>query len=182
MSRELVESLGIAVDSTCTEEQLELLRHAHLLHEATEKALELLARAEHSRFLLARKLLLREFPETVIADCLDGLEERGWLSDRRFAEEWVRRRIRSRPEGETALTAGLQSRGIDGGLAREVVQQFRSEFPEEFDRAIERAGARILRTSGVSSREVREKLSRRGFRAEVISRYIDSISDDLSSS
>ena len=182
VSRELVESLDIAAGSPCTEEQAGSLRRAHLLHEATEKAIELLARAEHSRFLLSRKLLVREFPEAVIADCLDGLEERGLLSDRRFAEEWVSRRIRRRPEGETALIAGLQSRGIDGGLAREVVQRYREECPEEFERAIERAGTRILRRNNVTEREMREKLGRRGFGAGDISLYIESISEELSGS
>lgn len=182
VSRELVESLNVAAGSSCTEQQVESLRHAHLLHEAMEKSMELLARAEHSRFLLSRKLLVREFPEAVIADCLDGLEARGLLSDRRFAEEWVSRRIRRRPEGETALIAGLQSRGIDGGLAREVVQRYREEFPEEFERAIERAGARILRHSKVTAREMREKLSRRGFHAADISRYIESVSGEFSGS
>ncbi|NBB91208.1 MAG: regulatory protein RecX, partial [Spirochaetes bacterium] len=56
-----------------------------MLHEATEKAIELLARSEHSRFLLSRKLLQREFPEGVIRDALDRLAERGYLDDRRFA-------------------------------------------------------------------------------------------------
>jgi regulatory protein len=179
VSRELVESLGLAAGGECEEGQVEELRHAHLLHEASEKAIELLARSEHSRFLLARKLLAREFPEAVIGDCLDALEERGLLDDRRFAEQWVASRVRRRPEGETALVAGLQARGVDGGLAREVVEAFRAEFPEEIGRALERAGARILRRSGVTTTELREKLHRRGFRPSDVSSYIESLSEDL---
>lgn len=179
VSGELVESLGLAVGAECDEGQVEELRHAHLLHQAAEKAMELLARSEHSRFLLARKLLQREFPEGVIRDCLDALEERGLLDDRRFAEQWVASRVRRRPEGQTALIAGLQSRGVDGGLAREVVEAFRAEFPEELERALERAGARILRRRGCTAAELREKLHKRGFRPSEISSYIQSLSEDL---
>lgn len=177
--RELVESLGLAPGDACEEAQVDILRHAHLLHEASEKAIELLARTEHSRFLLSRKLLQREFPDGVIRDCLDDLEERGLLDDRRFAEQWVSSRLRRRPEGETALIAGLQARGVHGGLAREVVDAVRQEFPEAFSRALERAGARILRRTGVTAAEVREKLKRRGFRPSEISSYIESISENL---
>jgi regulatory protein len=176
--RELVESLDLAPGGECDDAALAELRHAHLLHEASEKAIELLARSEHSRFLLSRKLLQREFPEGVIRDALDRLEGRGYLDDRRFAEQWVASRVRRRPEGETALVAGLQARGVDGGLAREVVEAFKGEFPEELERAIERAGARILRKSGVDAAELREKLHRRGFRASDVTAYIENLSAD----
>ncbi|MFW6223842.1 MAG: regulatory protein RecX [Spirochaetota bacterium] len=176
--RELPEALGLVPGGECEEAALAELRHAHLLHEATEKAVELLARSEHSRFLLARKLLQREFPQEVIREGLDSLEERGLLDDRRFAEQWVASRVRRRPEGETALVAGLQARGVDGTLAREVVEAFRREFPEELERAIERAGARIRRRPGVDAAELREKLQRRGFRPSDVTAYIERLSDD----
>lgn len=176
--RELIEALELTPGGECDDAALAELQHAHLLHEGTEKAIELLARSEHSRFLLARKLLQREFPEGVIRDALDRLEERGYLDDRRFAEQWVASRVRRRPEGETALIAGLQARGVDGGLAREVVEAFKQEFPEELERAIERAGARILRRSGGGEAELREKLQRRGFRLSDVTAYIAKLSDD----
>jgi regulatory protein len=178
--RDLLDSLNLTEGAECTEDDAERLRHAHLLHLAREKAVELLARSEHSRFLLARKLLLRDFPEGVVSDCLDELEQRGYLDDRRFAEQWVSSRIRRRPEGYLAIIAGLQQRGVDGGLAREVVDAFEHANGEEFERALERAGGRILAREGVSAEELREKLSRRGFRASEISSYIERVSERLS--
>ena len=178
--RDLLDSLELTEGAECSERDLERLRHAHLLHLAREKAVELLARSEHSRFLLARKLLAREFPEGVINDCLCELEERGYLDDRRFAEQWVSSRIRRRPEGSVALIAGLQQRGVDARLARQVVDGFEEAFPQEFERALERAGDRILRRDGVGAEELREKLSRRGFRASEISLYIERVSEKLS--
>jgi regulatory protein len=49
-----------------------------------------LARREHSRTELARKLKSKGFDEAEIADTLSGLEESGWQNDRRFLESLVR--------------------------------------------------------------------------------------------
>ncbi|MFP3959636.1 MAG: regulatory protein RecX [Spirochaetaceae bacterium] len=178
VSAELVAGLELAPGVECSEETIEQLRHAHLLLEAREQALELLARREHSRFLLARKLLLRQFGNDVVEPCLDRLSAEGLLDDRRFAEQWVISRVRRRPEGEHALVAGLQARGVHGDTAREVVEAFRREYPEEMDRALERAGGRICRQFGGDPGIVREKLHRRGFRRDEIDRYVERISVD----
>lgn len=57
--------------------------------ELRERALRYLARREHSRWELARKLELAGFAVEAIAPLLDEFEEKDWLSDRRFAESYV---------------------------------------------------------------------------------------------
>jgi len=54
---------------------------------AYEQAVRLLARREHSRRELARKLAERDFPEAEREAALDRLEREGLQSDERFAEE-----------------------------------------------------------------------------------------------
>ena len=54
-----------------------------------ERALRLLARREHSRAELARKLEQAGFVHYDIAPLLDTFEAQNWLSDRRFAESYV---------------------------------------------------------------------------------------------
>jgi regulatory protein len=54
-----------------------------------ERALAYLARREHSRAELARKLERAGFPAGDIAVLLNEFEEKTWLSDRRFAESWA---------------------------------------------------------------------------------------------
>jgi regulatory protein len=56
-------------------------------------AVELLARREHSRLELERKLATRGFPEAVIAPALDALEHSGLLVAARFTESFIRSRI-----------------------------------------------------------------------------------------
>jgi regulatory protein len=89
-----------------------------------ERALHLLARSEHSRKGLERKLLLRGFTLEAITQALDKLEEEGALSDVRYAEEWVRSRLRKHPEGQGLLILGLEKRGVSRDLASGVVKKF----------------------------------------------------------
>ncbi len=115
------------------------------------RALKLLSRAEHTRKGLEQKLLLRGFQPVEISGVLDRLEEEGALSDRRFAEEWVRSRLKKHPEGKALLELGLQKRGVDESLSREVVKQCAS-WPEY--RAALRGLYEDLLASGVEEPQI----------------------------
>lgn len=80
--------------------------------QAPEIALRLLARREHSRFELTMKLRQRRVDARVIEDVLDDFEDKGWLSDDRFAEVFVRQRMDA-GYGPLKILADLQQRGIN---------------------------------------------------------------------
>lgn len=75
------------------------------------KALRLLARREHSREELRRKLAAREASPDEVETLLDDLCARGWLSDVRFAE--LTARAKSQRFGPLKLAHYLKSRGVD---------------------------------------------------------------------
>lgn len=81
--------------------------------QAPEIGLRLLARREHSRLELARKLLQRGVGELRVTEVLDEFEHRGWLSDERFTEVFVRQRVEA-GYGPLRIRADLQQRGIQG--------------------------------------------------------------------
>lgn len=58
-------------------------------------ALSLLARREHSRTELKRKLARRGFEESSIEAVLDQLVAQGWLSDARYVEIQLRKRAQA---------------------------------------------------------------------------------------
>lgn len=74
-------------------------------------ALELLARREHSRLELERKLVARTFPEDIVAAALDSLERSGVLAQTRFLESFIRSRV-ARGQGPVRIRAELAERGI----------------------------------------------------------------------
>ncbi|OJZ19717.1 MAG: recombination regulator RecX [Thiobacillus sp. 65-29] len=84
-----------------------------------ERALALLARREHTRAELARKLAAGGFAAEDVRPLLDEFEARTWLSDRRFAESWVAdHRDRS---GAIKLAFELRQHGVPEALIDDVL-------------------------------------------------------------
>ena len=80
-------------------------------------AVDLLARREHSRLELERKLAARGFPEGVIAPALDALEQSGVLAATRFTESFIRSRI-AKGQGPVRIRAELAERGVGDAAER----------------------------------------------------------------
>jgi len=137
----------------------------------TRAALELLARREHSRHELARKLAQRGFADHVVGSALDELERTGALADARFADSFVRSRI-AKGQGPQRIRAELAQRGItdseaDEGLAAAEVdwlaairavraKRFGPELPRDY---AERARqARFLQYRGFDGAQIRAAL------------------------
>lgn len=105
------------------------------------QALRFLARREHSREELRRKLLPRAAEGDDLEAVLDELAQRGWLSDARFAEHAARAKARrygplklahylkSRGVDEDAIAAGLAAAGDDGTASIEAIWRGRFRGP-----------------------------------------------------
>jgi len=132
------------------------------------QALRALARREHSRLELERKLAARGHDASVIALTLDRLEDSGLLDADRFCESFVRSRV-ARGQGPSRIARELAERGIDaqkagqaighGGddwvaLARSVRRRrFGAELPKSYQ---ERARqSRFLQYRGFSMEQIR---------------------------
>ncbi len=109
--------------------------------DAEKRACSLLARAEQHRAGLERKLAAKDVTRWCARAALDRLEAEGVLSDRRFAESWIRQRMRSHAEGPRSLASALAARGVDAIAVREAL----AEILEKSARPafIVRAAARI---------------------------------------
>ena len=135
----------------------------------TRVAVELLARREHSRVELTRKLGARGFPDDVIAAVLDELERSGSLADARFTDSFVRSRV-ARGQGPQRIRAELAQRGIadaDAALRGAEVdwletiravrrKRFGPDLPRDY--AARARQARFLQYRGFSSEQIRAAL------------------------
>jgi regulatory protein len=102
------------------------------------RALRMLARREHSREELRRKLERVAVEGDDIDAVLDDLAARGWLSDARFAELAIRARsrrfgplkvahqLRSRGVAEETISAGFRAAGVEG--ASDIAKIWGSRF------------------------------------------------------
>ncbi|MBN1242232.1 MAG: RecX family transcriptional regulator [Spirochaetales bacterium] len=138
---------------------------------AAYKGLELLARAEHTRFLLSRKLAARDFSAAAVALALDLLEAEGALSAERYAEAWVRSRLARGGKGPAELLSGLLARGVSGELARSTLARLfgpseralaiRALYSGKLARLEDAARRSKLRATGFGAAEIREALEER---------------------
>ena len=129
------------------------------------RALSLLARREHSRAELTRKLTPHAQEGEDVGAILDELAAKGWLSDTRFAEQLVRSRarrfgplklaheLRSRGVDGEAIAAGLRAAGVDGVSRIEAVWKSRFRAPPADEREKARQ-ARFLGGRGFASEDI----------------------------
>jgi regulatory protein len=133
------------------------------------RAMDLLARREHSRLELERKLAARSFDEALVADVLDELEHDGLLSAERFAQSFVEARY-ARGQGPRRIGRELAERGVDAppgliddarfdwdALARATrARRFGAEAPASFEDKARQA--RFLEYRGFSHDQIRRAL------------------------
>jgi regulatory protein len=130
------------------------------------RALRYLARREHSRAELARKLAPHADSSDALQLLLNELESRKQLSDERFAEQ--RAHVMARKYGPARIREDLQSKGIAAEIAEGV----------PIENEMERARAIIARKyrTCATTREERAKRARflqgRGFSGDVIRRLV----------
>jgi len=137
-------------------------READTPAELRARALRLLARREHSRSELRRKLAPRAGSEGALDELLDALAQKNQLSEKRFAEERIRQL--SRKYGPARIRQDLKAKGV----AADLVEGVSSEGELERARAILERKYR----EPASTREERAKrmrfLQSRGFSTDII--------------
>ena len=136
-----------------------------------QRAMDLLARREHSRLELERKLGVRGFEPAVVAQVLDGLTRDRLLEEDRFVESFIRARAR-KGQGPMRIRGDLAQRGVDdgsvsaglanapcdwGALAAEVrTKRFGAAAPADFrERARQ---AKFLQYRGFDADQIRAAL------------------------
>jgi regulatory protein len=141
-----------------------------------DRALRFLARREHSRAELARKLAAHSADPGEVERVLDDLEGRGWLSERRVVEQLVHARrsrygarrierdLRQKGVTDDAISAALA--GLKGGELDAAREVWRKKF-----------GGRQPRSPADRARQVRF-LQGRGFDLEVILKVLRGAEDD----
>lgn len=139
----------------------------------------MLERRAYSRRELVDRLVRKEFDEPVARECVGALVGAGLVDDRRLAESVVRLELERTPAGAGLLEAKLARRGIERGMASEVVREaLRGRSARDDALTVARKRARAL-ADGLSHearwRRLMGALSRRGFGAEEAREAVDAV-------
>jgi regulatory protein len=148
--------------------------YRHALELAYTKALDLLARREHTAQEIAVKLERRNFNPQIISECVAKLKDTNSIDETRFAEYYIASRLRRSPRGRLAIRAELVQRGVDRHTAEAAVSSYEAEHPRAFDESLSRATEKAARDSP-SRERLAQRLARRGFSAAEVARAIEEL-------
>jgi regulatory protein len=141
------------------------------------RALRLLSQREHSRAELERKLRSFEEEPGTLAQALDELQAKGFISEARVLESVIHRRAGKL--GVSRIRQELQDKGLEPLLVNQAMEALRGS---EFERAREvwrKKFGQPPDSPATQARQVRFLISR-GFAAEDVRRVLKSAGvDDL---
>ena len=117
------------------------------------RALRLLARREHSRAELRRKLAPHVEEGVDLDALLDDFTKRGWLSEERFVEQMLR--AKSRRFGPLKIAHSLREKGIGEAEIAQAVALAREGESESLESAWRSRFGRIPADAAEKARQVR---------------------------
>jgi regulatory protein len=135
----------------------------------TARALRLLARREHSRVELERKLAHHATEPLELAKVLDTLQARGFINETRVAQSLLHRRAAR--FGSARIRQELQAKGLAADAVSEAVSQLALT---EMERARQVWQKKFGSTAPDAAQRARQSrfLASRGFSGELIARLL----------
>lgn len=141
---------------------------------AYDKAVDLLKTREHTAAELKAKLKDKGFMAGEIDDAVEKLESEGYLSDERFAEVYLRSRLRKTAEGKPLLIMRLMEKGVSKALASTMVSAVWDE--EQYLPSLIRELKKLGNKCG--KEKARQKLQQKGFTLSEIRRAEEESNED----
>jgi regulatory protein len=130
-----------------------------------DRALAMLARREHTRAEMTRKLSPHAESPEQIEQLLAALAARGWLSETRFAES--RANALARKFGSRMIEYDLRSRGVSAEVVEQAVERALSQELENCRLAWQRKFGVLPQNAAERGRQMRF-LAGRGFSADSV--------------
>jgi len=106
-----------------SDEQLRAIEQGEVRQECLDKAMEHLGRRLHSRAELHRKLMRREYGDSIVNAVLDELTILGYVNDARFAKTRALSAAEHRKHGKRRAILELLKRGVQADVARSALDQ-----------------------------------------------------------
>ena len=135
---------------------------------AYDKAVSLLAIREHTKKELKERLENKGYREDEISSSLERLEKEGYISEERFAEVFIRSRLKKSPEGKSIILYRLMEKGCPKDIASSSIEDawenelWLEPLKKELDTLIRRKGQEYaeakMRQKGFSFREIKEAM------------------------
>lgn len=144
-----------------------------IIQEIKDKSFNLLSYRERSINELKKRLIKKGYHEKDVCKVITRLKELDYLNDERFAENWIKYRIKHKPRGRNLLKKELMAKGVDQRLINRVLDKLLSEDIEK-ELAFSLA-AKWLRSHSLDIVKLKRYLYNKGFTADIIYKTIESL-------
>ena len=140
------------------------------LKQAWISSLRLLEATPKTRRELSKKLLDKGYPEAVVEETLNKLEEQGFLSDLAYAKNLASKLTQGKPSGRRKISFEMKRHGVPARIQEEVLSGLTGE--DEAERALELAKPKWLSFQRLAPEKRKKRifdfLMRRGFDYQIV--------------
>ncbi len=143
LHRDIINRFGLAEGSEITNEQLTQVLMASELRRASRRAMYLINERDYSYIQLFEKLSAN-YSEDICYKVTDMMAKKGFINDRRYAQEVVYTYMECRLYGPRRVKQELYKRGIRGRIADEVIRENLDGLYERLEKLIDRKYSEYL--------------------------------------
>ena len=140
------------------------------LKQAWISSLRLLEATPKTRKELAKKLLDKSYPESVVEETLLKLESQGLLSDLAYAKDLAVKLTQGKPSGRRKISFEMKRHGVPAKIQEEVLAGITTD--DEAERALELAKPKWLSFQRLPEEKRKKRLfdflMRRGFDYQIV--------------
>ncbi len=149
--------------------------------EIRNKVFKYLARREHSRYELYKKLSRKDYDRENINIILDELEDKDYINDERFARSWIKSRLRFKPRGSRLIKKELAQKGVSKSLQDSLIFELISE-EKELEMAKDLSRKWLSKKRNKNKENIDKKLyrylSNKGFGSNISITILDNLRDE----
>ncbi len=167
-----------------TSKKIDEIKLTNAEYEVKNSAFRYLSNRSHSTLELRTKLRQKGFDPEIIQKVLIDLNDKKYLNDFTFAENFVRNRVERRKEGIVKITSELYKKGITREVIEEVTGSI-SENPKNYENAYELGKSKfekIMKRGASDKNKTKSKLFNflrgRGFTSDVIFEVIGKVVEE----
>ena len=165
----------LSVGQTISEDKLKELADRDEREKAYQTALAFIGYKGRTKFEVTTRLEKAGLPPEIIQKTISELEDKEYLNDLRFAQQWAEVRSETKPRGRYLLKLELKKKGIEDSVINDAL----TNIPDEEDLARE-FGEKYMRKLSEVDREVFVKkmtgaLQRKGFSYSVTKEVVGNL-------
>lgn len=162
----------------------EKVRQSEYRSEVKSYLMQLLARRDHSRKELLEKALKKGYPEDIIIQIEDELEQKGYLDDASFAKKFASDKANLNNWGPAKIRSSLLRKGIPNQVIEHALTDAFAEIDLRplFLDLVDKRGYHFRKEEDLYKRKKKifDYLRRKGYKSEQILHYLGELEDSLS--